>query len=187
VRACLCQLVSFDETDSQTFRDVLHNTSSKDLTFVALGRGFLLQPCSVFLSARRARISFKARCNGDSLRAAIAEGKWSCPVATAALSTYSLKARCNGDSLRAAIARGKWSCPVATAALSTYSLKARCNGDSLRSASARDKWSCPVATAALSTYSLTRIARPRVQNRATLVLFQVTYPVIYLPARLTSS
>jgi hypothetical protein len=46
--------------------------------------------------------------------------------------------------------------------------KARCNGDSLRSASARGTWSCPV-TAALSTYSLTRIARPRVQNRANLL------------------
>jgi hypothetical protein len=49
-------------------------------------------------------------------------------------------------------------------ALAVHSVKARCNGDSLRSASARGKRSCPVATAALST----RIARPRVQNRATL-------------------
>ena len=47
--------------------------------------------------------------------------------------------------------------------------KARCNGDSLRSASARGNWSYPVATAALSTYSLTRLARPRVQNRATVL------------------
>jgi hypothetical protein len=45
-------------------------------------------------------------------------------------------------------------------------LKARGNGDSLRPASERGNWSCPVATAALSTYSLTRIALPRVQNRA---------------------
>ena len=48
-------------------------------------------------------------------------------------------------------------------------LKMCCNGDSLRPASARGKWSCLVATAALSTYSLTRIARPRVQTRATLL------------------
>jgi hypothetical protein len=47
-------------------------------------------------------------------------------------------------------------------------IKVRRKGDSLRFASARGKWSCPVATAALSTYSLTRIAWPRVQNRATL-------------------
>ena len=48
-------------------------------------------------------------------------------------------------------------------------VKVRCNGDSLRSASVRGKWSFPAATAALSTYSLTRIARPRVENRGALL------------------
>ena len=50
----------------------------------------------------------------------------------------------------------------------SLTLKARCHGDSLRAASASGKWSWPVATAALSTYTLTRIAPPRVEDRATL-------------------
>ena len=49
--------------------------------------------CSLLIAGRWERHEvwlLKARCHGDSLRAASASGKWSWRVATAALSTYSL-------------------------------------------------------------------------------------------------